>query len=59
VHLGDLGVVDTPVFDRERLALDQTVPGPAIVDEWTTTIVVPAGWAATTDRMGNLVMERT
>jgi len=59
VHLGDLGVVDTPVFDRERLALDQTVPGPAIVEEWTTTIVVPAGWAATTDRMGNLVMERT
>ena len=31
--------------------------GPAIVEEWTTTTVIPPGWAATTDRMGNLVME--
>jgi N-methylhydantoinase A len=58
VHFGDAGGVETPVFDRDRLALGQMVVGPAIVEEWTTTIVVPPGWEATTDHMGNLVMER-
>jgi N-methylhydantoinase A len=57
VHMGEAGVVDAPVFDRDRLALGQRLSGPAIVEEWTTTIVVPPGWTVTTDRTGNLVME--
>ena len=53
------GPLDTPVYERERLALGQTIAGPALVEEWTTTIVVPPGWRASTDRLGDLVMERT
>ena len=58
-YMSGAGIVDVPVFDRERLAVDQTVPGPAIVEEWTTTVVVPPEWVVTTDRLGNLLMERT
>jgi N-methylhydantoinase A len=49
--------LDTPVYERDRLALDQPIPGPALIEEWTTTIVVPPGWQAVTDRLGDLVLE--
>jgi N-methylhydantoinase A len=52
------GFVDTPVFERESIARDQSIDGPAIVEEWTTTIVVPPGWTARADGLGNLVLER-
>jgi N-methylhydantoinase A len=52
------GSLDTPVFDRDVLALGQYVDGPAIVEEWTTTILVPPGWRATVDGLGDLVLER-
>ncbi len=53
------GFVDAPVFDRETLAVDQVVQGPAIIEEWTTTIVVPPGWSLQTERLGNLVLTRS
>jgi N-methylhydantoinase A len=58
VYFGSIGsYTDTPVFDREVLACGQRIVGPAIVEEWTTTIVVPHGWAAAVDRIGNLVLD--
>jgi N-methylhydantoinase A len=50
------GWVDTPVFDRDDLARDQVIEGPAIIEEWTTTIVVPPGWSVHADRIGDLVL---
>ncbi len=52
------GTVTTPVFDREALARDQRIEGPVIVEEWTATTVVPPGWSAHVDRLGNLVLGR-
>jgi N-methylhydantoinase A len=57
VHFSSEGFVDTPVYDREVLAVDQTIVGPVVVEEWSTTIVVPPGWSAVVDRLGDLVME--
>jgi N-methylhydantoinase A len=51
--------LETAVFDRDTLAVDQRIPGPALVDEWSTTIVVGPGWEARVDRLGNLVLERS
>lgn len=48
------GFVETLVFQRDTLALGQRVAGPAIIEEWTSTTVVPPGWEATTDERGNL-----
>jgi N-methylhydantoinase A len=50
------GRLDTPVHDRDAFAAAE---GPAIVEEWTTTIVVPPGWSARADRLGNLVLRRS
>lgn len=49
----------TPVFDREALRSGAIIPGPAIVEEWTTTTLVPAGWTVEVDSIGNLVMKST
>jgi N-methylhydantoinase A len=54
---GGDGFVETPVFDREQVARDQVIEGPAIVEEWTTTIVVPPAWRVRADRLGDLVLE--
>jgi N-methylhydantoinase A len=55
VYFRGPGRVETPVYDRESVT---TVEGPAIVEEWTTTILVPPGWSARSDRLGNLILER-
>jgi N-methylhydantoinase A len=51
--------VATAIFDRDSLAVDQPVAGPAIVEEWTSTTLVPPGWTARTEPLGNLVLTRT
>ena len=56
VYLRGAGRVDTPVYDRQDV---DSITGPAIIEEWTTTIVVPPGWGARSDRLGNLTLERT
>jgi N-methylhydantoinase A len=50
------GDADTSIFDRNQLAVDQLVHGPAIIDEWTTTSLVPPGWCASLDWLGNLIV---
>jgi N-methylhydantoinase A len=50
-----IGSLPTPVV-ASRDGLDEA--GPLIVEEETTTIVVPPGWVARTDRLGNLWVER-
>jgi N-methylhydantoinase A len=43
---------DTPVYARRELACDQSVDGPAIIEERETTIVILPGWRATVNRTG-------
>jgi N-methylhydantoinase A len=56
VYFRGVGRVETPVYDRQSFS---SADGPAIVEEWTTTIVVPPGWAARADRLGNLSLDRS
>jgi N-methylhydantoinase A len=44
------------VWDRARLGAGARIAGPAIVEEFGATTVVPPGWAGTVDRSGNLVL---
>lgn len=50
--------VDTPVFERARLPAGQKIEGPAIIEEWSTTTLVPPGWTGSIDRSGNLLLAR-
>jgi N-methylhydantoinase A/oxoprolinase/acetone carboxylase beta subunit len=46
-------LVKTPVYDGERLAVGNTVKGPAIVETSDTTVVVHPGRTLTVDALGN------
>ncbi len=48
-----------PVFNRDDLICEQEISGPAIVEEWTTTTVIPPNWNLIVDRIGNLVLTQT
>jgi len=49
---------ETTIYDRERLAVGAAFAGPAIVEQFDATTVVPANWHASVDRYGNLILER-
>jgi N-methylhydantoinase B/oxoprolinase/acetone carboxylase alpha subunit len=38
------GPVETRVLSRAAIQVDEDVPGPLLVDEYDTTVVVPPGW---------------
>jgi N-methylhydantoinase A len=47
------------IYDRQALALGQTVNGPTLIEERETTIVILPGWQATVDRFGCVVATRS
>jgi len=49
---------DCPVWDRDRLPEGAELHGPAIVEEFGATTVVPPGWRGAMDSHGNLRFER-
>jgi N-methylhydantoinase A len=49
---------DCPVWDRERLPERAALAGPAIVEEFGATTVIPPGWRGAVDAHGNLVLAR-
>ena len=52
-------VLDTTIYDRDKLVVGTSFAGPAIVEQFDATTVVPPGWRAFVDRHGNLILERT
>lgn len=53
------GVVDIPVYDRERMGNGHKVIGPVIVESRQTTMVIPAGWHVRVDGFDNALIERS
>jgi len=51
--------IETTIYNRDKLAPGVAFAGPAIVEQFDATTVVPPGWAAAVDRYGNLILERT
>src|SRR5579871_1836523 len=49
---------ETTIYDRDRLDVGTSFAGPAIVEQFDATAVVPPGWRASVDRYGNLILER-
>jgi N-methylhydantoinase A len=50
--------VKTTVYDRDKLAIGTVFTGPAIIEQFDATTVVPHGWHVLVDRSGNLILER-
>jgi len=51
------GWVETPVFWRDHLPPDLALPGPAIIEQMDTTIVVAPGDHVRADATGNLIID--
>jgi N-methylhydantoinase A len=53
----DGGFRDTPIYAREKLALDAVIEGPAILEQLDATTVVEPGDRAASDADGNLIID--
>ena len=49
---------DAPVFDREALRAEDTIPGPALIRETIATTIVEPGWQASVTRRNHLILKR-
>jgi N-methylhydantoinase A len=54
----DREIEDVPVYDRDLLARGERLAGPAIIEELSSTTVVPPGWSFERDAFDNLCLER-
>jgi N-methylhydantoinase A/oxoprolinase/acetone carboxylase beta subunit len=53
---GELQQVPTRFYDRSELKAGNRLEGPAIVNQYDSTTVVPPGLSAHVDRFGNIVV---
>ena len=47
----------TRIFRRDQLPAGAQVAGPLVIEEDTATTVVPPGWGARVDELGNVIIE--
>jgi len=52
------GTHDTPIFERAQVPADTPVPGPAIITEPNSTIVIEPGWQAVLNDRAELLLTR-
>jgi N-methylhydantoinase A len=55
----DEGYVDTPIRRRTTLDPGETVPGPAVIEEYGSTVPIHPGFTARVDEFRNLVVTRS
>ena len=58
VHFGERRATRTMLYERDRLPPGAGLDGPAIVEQFDATTIVPPGWSARVDRLRNLVLAR-
>jgi N-methylhydantoinase A len=58
VHFDGKTAIETTLYERDRLVPGATLTGPAIVEQFDATTVIPPGWTARVDGLRNLILER-
>jgi N-methylhydantoinase A len=58
VHFDGSTPVATMLYERDRLPVAARIDGPAIVEQFDATTVIPPRWSAETDRFGNLILTK-
>ena len=58
VHFREEGFHKTPIYIRERLKPGNVIEGPAIIEQYDTTTVIPPEWSAKVDEFGSLKVMR-
>ena len=50
---------DATIYDRDKLGSGDVVAGPAVVEEFSSTVPIHPGFSAEVDHFGNLLLRRT
>jgi N-methylhydantoinase A len=58
IHFDGKSSVDARLYERDRLDVGAVVTGPAIVEQFDATTVIPPGWSGRVDRYRNLILEK-
>jgi N-methylhydantoinase A len=59
IHIGAKDSIEATLYERDRLDIDAMIAGPAIVEQFDATTVIPAGWTARVDGYRNLILQRS
>jgi N-methylhydantoinase A len=51
-------MTDATLYERDRLDIGATVAGPAIVEQFDATTVIPPGWSGRVDGFRNLILQK-
>lgn len=57
-YFSGTGWTESPVYSRERLLPGNRIEGPAIIQQYDSTSVIPPGWSAAVDEFSNLMLRR-
>jgi N-methylhydantoinase A len=52
-------MMETAIYDGDKLLQDHVIPGPAIIEEKATTVVIPPGFSCRVDQYGGYNLEKT
>jgi N-methylhydantoinase A len=58
VHFGGKSAVEATLYERDKLAVGAVITGPAIVEQFDATTVIPTGWTGRVDGYRNVILER-
>ncbi len=58
IHLDGATTCEARLFERDQLDVGAVVDGPAIVEQFDATTVIPPGWRAQVDCRRNLILEK-
>jgi N-methylhydantoinase A len=52
------GYEETPIYDGTKLACGHKIPGPAVIEEPATTVVIPGSYVCAVDGVKNYILSR-
>ena len=58
IHLDGASACEAVLYERDRLDVGAAIEGPAIVEQFDATTVIPAGWRARVDPRRNLILQK-
>jgi N-methylhydantoinase A len=58
IHFDGKTAIEAALYERDRLPIGAVIAGPAIVEQFDATSVIPPGWTARADGLRNLILER-
>ena len=58
IHFGATQSVEATLYERDKLDIGATIAGPAIVEQFDATTMIPRAWTACVDGYRNLILQR-